>query len=120
MHHGMNFVSKVAVATAITAILAFSASAKGKDASVQHPNLTTTLNVMDPLTIGGQTLRPGTYTVKATDANVSFVQNGKTVAQVNVEWKDATNKSQSSNLLADSGNVKEIHFGGQSRYVVIE
>jgi hypothetical protein len=120
MHHKMNVVSKFAVATAMVTILAFSASAKGKDANVQRPNLTTTLNVMDPLTVGGQTLKPGTYTVKATDSNVSFVQDGKTVAQVNVEWKDATNKSQNSNLLADAGSVKEIHFGGQTRYVVIE
>ena len=114
------FLAAVAVAITMTSMLAFTANAKGRDAGGPKSDITTTLNVLDPLTIGGQTVQPGTYTVKATDSNVTLMKSGKTVAQAPVEWKDEKNKSKSSNLLADSGAVKEIHFSGQTRYVVVE
>jgi hypothetical protein len=120
MHHRMKSFASVALAMTMAAMLAFTASAKGRDAGGPQSDITTTLNVLDPLTIGGLTLKPGTYTVKATDTDLTLMQNGKAVAHVSVQWKDSPKKAQSSNLLADSGAIKEIHFGGKTRYAVIE
>jgi hypothetical protein len=120
LHHRMRFLSAVAVGLLMSAMLAFSASAKGRDAGGTKSDFTSTVNVLDPLTLGGTSLKPGTYTVKATDSEVTLVQNGKEVAHVSVQWKDSANKAQSSALMADSGAIKEIHFGGKTRYAVIE
>ena len=120
LHRKMKFLPAVALALFLSTMLASSASAKGRDAGGPKSDFTSTVNVLDPLTLGGTSLKPGTYTVKATDSEVTLVQNGKEVAHVSVQWKDSTSKAQNSALTADSGVIKEIHFGGKTRYAVIE
>ncbi len=106
-----------AVAVAAMALIACTA-AIAKDAG-NKGDISSTLDVLTPVTLAGASLPAGTYTVKATSTTVSFVKNGKTVAQANVEWKDSSQKASATNLLAESGAVKEIHFGGKTRYVTI-
>jgi len=96
---------------ACTAAIAKDAGNKG--------DISSTLDVLTPVSLAGTSLQPGTYTVKATNTTVTFVKNGKTVAQSNVEWKDSPQKASATNLLAESGTVKEIHFAGKTRYVTI-
>lgn len=105
------FVALVLMFFASSAVRANSAGNKG--------DIGTTLNVMTQVSVGGTAVAPGTYTVKVDGTKVMFVQNGKTIAQANVEWKDSAQKSPYSNLLAEQGVVKEIHFSGKTRYVTI-
>jgi hypothetical protein len=104
---------------ALTAITLFaSTAARARDAGASDA-VSTTLNVLQPLTIGGTTVKPGTYTVNADSVKVTFVSHGKTIAQANVQWRDSDQKSKSTNLLAQDGAIKEIHFSGKTRYVEI-
>ena len=79
--------------------------------------VTTTIDVLNPVTFGGTSLKPGSYTVKADETTVTLTARGKTVAQAKVEWKDSAQKSKSTSMLAENGIVKEIHFSGNTRYV---
>ena len=118
--HRAELFAGVFTVMAMATTLAFSAGAgPRRDADGSKSEVSTTLNVLDQMTLGGQTVKPGTYIVRANDTTVIFEQNGKTVAQAPVEWKNSTDKPRSSNLLADSGSIKEIHFGGKTKYVVI-
>ena len=96
--------------------LATVANAKDKNAS---KDTSTTLSVMSNLTLGGQAVKPGVYTVKASDNTVALEMNGKTVAQAPAEWKDGTDKAANSTVRSDSGVIKEIHFSGKTQYIVV-
>ncbi len=101
----------------MTALLLFvSSNARAKDAG-ENNAISATLDVLNPVTIGGTTVKPGSYTVKADETTVTILARGKTVAQAKVQWKDSAQKAQSTNLLADNGMVKEIHFSGKTKYV---
>ncbi|HEY6465201.1 MAG TPA: hypothetical protein VIY69_04365 [Candidatus Acidoferrales bacterium] len=102
----------------LTIVLAFSAVVRAKDAG-NKGSISSTLDVLTPVTLAGTSIAPGTYTVKADGTSVTFLKGGKTVAQASVEWKDSPQKAQSTSLLADQGSVKEIHFSGKTRYASI-
>jgi hypothetical protein len=95
-----------------------STAVRAKDAG---PNaiLSSTVSVLTPVTVGGTSVKPGTYIVKAEGTKVTFLMNGKTIAQANVQWKDSDKKAKATNMLAQEGAVKEIHFSGKTRYVEI-
>ncbi len=101
------------------ASLFFASSAARANTAANKGDIATTLDVMTSVTLGGTSIAPGTYTVKADGTKVTFLQNRKTIAQANVQWKDSAKKSPYSNLLAEQGAIKEIHFIGQTRYVTI-
>jgi len=111
--------SRLSIAFAVFTLLLFASPAVRANSAANKGDLATTLNVMTAVTLGGTSIAPGTYTVKADGTKVMFLQDGKTVAQANVEWKDSAQKSPYSNLLAEQGAVKEIHFSGKTRYVTI-
>lgn len=68
--------------------------------------------------LNGVTLKAGEYNVLATDSQISFVHNGKVVAQASIQWKDAQ-PADSNALMADGGNIKEIQFKGKKRSAVV-
>lgn len=103
---------------ALLVMLAASTVLQAGDAG-NKGDISSTLDVLTPVNLGGTSIAPGTYTVKADGAKIAFLKDGKTVAQANVEWKDSTQKAQSTSLLADQGSVKEIHFSGKTRYASI-
>jgi hypothetical protein len=80
---------------------------------------TTTVDVLKPMTLAGQQLKPGTYSVSADDSTVTLQMHGKMVAQAPVQWKDEASKAQYSGVVAVDGVVKEIHFSGKMKYVTI-
>jgi hypothetical protein len=79
----------------------------------------TKVNVYSAVTLAGKRLKPGEYRVTAIDSKVTLAMDGKVVAEAPVEWKDETTKPKTSSLVATAGRVKEIHFDGKMRYVVI-
>jgi hypothetical protein len=80
---------------------------------------TTTVDLLRPLTLGGQQLKPGTYSVSADDSTVTLQMNGKMIVQAPVQWKDEANKAEYSRVVAVDGAVKEIHFSGKMKYITI-
>lgn len=111
--------SKLPIVFAVFLVTLFTTAAVRANDADNKGDVSSTLDVLTPVTVGGKSLAPGTYTVKANDTKVIFVMRGKTVAEASVQWKDAPQKSPSTSLLADQGAVKEIHFSGKTRYVTI-
>jgi hypothetical protein len=74
-----------------------------------------------PVTIGTQQLAPGTYDLKANDAqnqiNVVRTDNGKTIASVPCEWVQLAQKPRQTEVLFDADRVVEIDFAGQTKGV---
>lgn len=69
--------------------------------------------------VGGKQVKAGTYDVKASESTLTFLQNGRVVAETPIEWKDESPKSQYSSIIVDNGAVKEVHFNGKNRYAQI-
>lgn len=87
-------------------------------ASAQPIHSTFTLPV--PAKLAGTDLKPGDYSVTADDAKVTLSFNGKVVAEAKVEWKDGASKAPLTSLLIDGDEIKEIRFGGKTRYAVVQ
>jgi len=116
------FRSKINYLVVLLIVTVFASStavlAKNRDAGTTD-SMSSTLDVLTPVTVGGTSVQPGMYTVKADGSTVTFMMNGKEVAHANVQWKDSAQKAKATNMLADGGALKEIHFGGKTRYVEI-
>lgn len=76
-------------------------------------------NLPSPAKLSGTPLKAGEYEVKADETKVTLVFNGKVVAEAKVEWKDGASKASQTSLLIVGEEIKEIRFGGKSRYAVI-
>jgi hypothetical protein len=109
---------RVGLALVVASAIVMLASS-GARADAGSSVISSTLAVLRPVTLGGTTVKPGTYTVSADDTKITLVANGKTVATANVQWKDTPQKSKSTNLVSESGAIKEVHFNGKTRYVEI-
>ncbi len=68
--------------------------------------------------LNGTALQPGDYKVVATNSQISFVYNDKVVEQASIQWKDSESVGENT-LVADSGNIKAIHFKGKKRSAVV-
>jgi hypothetical protein len=79
----------------------------------------TTVTVQNSTWLAGQEIKPGDYTVSASDTQLTISKNGKVIAQAPVQWKDQANKAQYSTIVADGNKIKEVHFGGKTRYVEV-
>jgi hypothetical protein len=78
------------------------------------------ITLASPAKLGGADLKPGDYTITADDTKVSLAYNGKVVAEAKVEWKDGTSKASQTSLLIAGDEIKEIRFGGKTRYAVVQ
>ena len=95
-------------------------AAPAKDAkSTVTPIVKTDLTLLSPATLGGTELKAGEYSVIADDAHAKFLKNGKVIAEASIQWKDESAKRQSTAVVVDSNQIKEIHFGGKMKYVEI-
>ena len=78
-----------------------------------------TMIFQNPVTLAGKQIKPGNYDILADESKVTIMQFGKVVAEAPVQWKDETAKSEYPNIVVDGGAIKEVHFGGKSRYAEI-
>jgi regulator of RNase E activity RraA len=104
---------------AIAALVLFALPAAHASIPAASSKITSTLDLLSTVTLGGTTVKPGSYTVTADDTTVTLVSKGKTIAQAKVQWKDSAQKAQSTSVLVDGGVAKEIHFSGKTKYVEI-
>src|ERR1700683_4964263 len=113
----MNGVLTVLAALALVLSIA-THTTPAKDAkSTVTPIVKAELRLLSPATLGGTELKAGEYSVTADDTHARFLKNGKVIAEVAVQWKDESAKSQASAIVVDSNRIKEIHFGGKMKYV---
>lgn len=115
--------SRFAMNCAVTLLAALAlvipASARDNGAKNSKSTASATMDLVNPATIAGKQLKPGTYDVKADDSKITLSLNGKVVAEAPVQWKDEKSKSKYSTIVTDGeGNqVREVHFNGKTRYV---
>jgi len=115
VRRGANLFAAILVALA----LVVPAMAAG-DAGAKNVNtIRTTMDLLHAVTLGGKELKPGSYHVTADDSKVTVEQYGKVVAEAPVEWKDETSKPEYSHIVNNGDQVREMHFAGKKRYVVI-
>ena len=81
--------------------------------------VTTSFQLVGGEVLNGTTLEQGEYTVIAREAEVSFVRNGKVVAQAPIQWKDLGKKARQNTLLSEAGSIQEIQFGGKTESAVV-
>ncbi len=81
------------------------------------------LSIDHPVTIGTQQLAPGTYELKANDAqnqiNVVRAEDGKTIASIPCEWVQLAQKPRQTEVLFNADRVTEIDFSGQIKAAAI-
>jgi hypothetical protein len=110
----------LSLALSVLAALAVAMPMAARDASAKNAKATTTtMDILSAATLGGKQVEPGTYTIEADESTVTFLHNGKIVAQAPAQWKDETRKPSTSNIVTENNQIKEIHFGGKMRYVEV-
>lgn len=77
------------------------------------------MELLNPTSLGGKALKPGTYKIRVDESKVTLEQDGKMVVQAPVVWKDGPSKSEYSSFVTDDHGVREIHFSGKTQYVEI-
>lgn len=105
------------LAVAAIAVPALSGIAAAKD---MKATVKTTLDLVSAATLGGKDLKPGTYDLIADESKVTFKQGSKVVAEAPVQWKDADKKQYATNIVLEGNSIKEIRFGGKTRYLVVQ
>jgi hypothetical protein len=81
--------------------------------------IVTDMDLLNPTSLGGKPLKPGSYKIRVDESKVTVEQGGKMVAEAAVQWKDGTSKAQYSSFVTDDHGVTEIHFSGKTQYVEI-
>jgi hypothetical protein len=110
----LSFVLSALVALAVaTPLMARSASDKDTKTT------TATLDIFNAATLAGKQIAPGTYTFKIDGSTVTVLQKGKMVAEAPVQWKESPMKANMTNIVTQNDQIKEIHFGGKTKYVEI-
>lgn len=104
--------STLAVLAIAMPLAALSSAAKSKTTHA-------TMDLAENVTVAGTQVKAGTYDVVADESTLKLSQNGKVVAQAPIEWKDEQSKQQGSSIVADSGRIVEVHFGGKTRFAQI-
>ena|SRR5580700_11010360 len=115
----MNGVLTILAALALALSIASHATPAKDAKSTVTPIVKTDLRLLSPATLGGTDLKAGEYSVTADDAHAKFSRNGKVIAEASVQWKDESAKAQTTAVVVDGNQIKEIHFGGKMKYVVI-
>ncbi|HXJ15637.1 MAG TPA: hypothetical protein VNM68_00385 [Candidatus Polarisedimenticolia bacterium] len=106
--------------TILAALFLAAATWAGDAATPKHSKpLSTTVQLMVTSSLNGTTLPPGSYKVVANDSKVTIEQSGKVIAEAPVEWKEGERKARYSTVVYDNHGVREIHFDGKTRYVVV-
>ena len=113
-------VSAVVVITLFAVLAMAMPMAARKDTSnATKQAVKTSLDLLNPASLAGTSLKAGTYTVSADGSKVTFADRGKTLAEAPIQWKDEQGKARSTNVVTDSGQIREIHFSGKTQYAVI-
>lgn len=114
-HRRMNLVLTTLAAFA----LAIPVVARADDSKTIKSVSRVAVDLHSSATLAGKDLKPGTYQVSADDSKMTISRDGKVVAEVPIEWKDAQSKAAYTSVVTDSNQVTEVHFGGKARYIAV-
>ncbi len=83
---------------------------------------TAPFSIHEATTIGQTQLKPGDYTLQAVDGQneVNVLQHGKVIGKASCHWIQLPAKSQTSEVLTDSGKVTQVNFEGDLQAVQID
>ncbi len=98
----------------VVSVVVSPASAKETKAAARA-NIT----LFSPHTLAGTQLAAGNYQLIANESKITVKKDGKVVAEANAQWMDGQGKASDTSLVTEGDSIREIHFGGKSRYVVI-
>lgn len=107
------FACLILVAFAVAISPRFAGAKNSKDISATMDILTTT-------SLGGKTLKPGSYKVIVDGSTVTVKSGNKVAAEAPATWKDGSAKSQYSSIVTDAKGIEEIHFEGKTDYVEVQ
>jgi hypothetical protein len=110
----------IAVVACILALVPAMSCPPAFAASNEKSSFKATVTVPQDGTLGGKMVKEGTYQLKTDGSMVTFIVDGKVVAEAPGEWKDSESKSSYDFLRVENGAIKEIHFGGKTRYLSIQ
>jgi hypothetical protein len=99
-------------------LLVLPMAARVAGASNSKPVMTN-MEILNPTSLGGKTVKPGTYTVVADGSTVMLKLGRKVTAEAPARWKESANKAAYSSIVVGAQGIKEIHFEGQTRYVEV-
>ena len=116
-HRRMSFLFSVLGALALALALPIAARSDNPNPTKEIASMS--MNLSNPVTLGGTELKPGSYSVKADSVKVTFSRGGKMIAEAPVQWKNEADKAAHSSIVTESRQIKEIHFLGKSKYVEI-
>jgi hypothetical protein len=111
----MNFVMTMLAALA----LAMPIAARADESKTTKPVSHVAVDLHSSATLAGKDLKPGTYQVSADESKMTISRDGKVVAEVPIEWKDAQSKASYTSVVTDSNQITEVHFGGKSKYISV-
>jgi hypothetical protein len=110
----------IRVSTILAAlVLVLSMGLQSLSAKDSKMGTSTTLTVQNSTWLAGQEIKPGDYTISASETQLTISRNGKVIAQAPVQWKDEASKAKYSTIVSDGNKIKEVHFGGKTRYVEV-
>ena len=114
-HRRMNLVLTILAALA----LAMPVVAGADDSKTIKSVSRVAVDLHSSTTLAGKDLKPGTYQVSADESKMTISRDGKVVAEVPIEWKDAQGKAAYTSVVTDSNQITEVHFGGKARYIAV-
>lgn len=81
----------------------------------------TAYDVMQPTEIGHTQLKPGHYTLKATESadQLRVLQDGRVVASVPCHWVKLDHKANNSEILSNKDRVTRVEFQGRMEAVSV-
>ncbi len=105
------------VALLAVGVMALPMVAAARPSRDSNSRLSTTITINSPVTFAGTPLKPGTYEVVATESTVIVSQDGRKLVESAAEIRDDQHAPHSSNIVLDGNQVKEVHFGGKTKYI---
>ncbi len=92
-------------------------------ASPAHAKESKTINaridILTATSLGGKTVKPGSYQVLADGSTVTLKLGKKAVAEASAELKNGDAKPPYSSIVKDDRGIKEFHFAGETSYVEV-
>jgi len=96
----------------VTSLIASAKESKG--------TLRADIQVVGSVMIGSTPLSAGNYAFIADESKLQVTRNGKVVAEASIQWQDGKPKAESSSLVIDNNQIKEVRFGGKTRSAVLQ
>lgn len=103
----------------ILAVLAIAMPLAALNSAAKSKTTRATMDLLADASVAGTQVKAGTYDVVANESTLKLTHNGKVVAEAPIEWKDEQSKQGSSSIVAQSGRIIEVHFGGKTRYAQV-